>query len=694
MSTFPSQVPDFFAFLRQPRESAAFKRPLIRGALVKPNSTYRSQSPHLSPQTAPLRILAKIVISLPVLSRAVLILAIVLTPLAAEPGLVIRFSSPSALSASSALTTIPFASFHVPTNQPASLFLNPGPFTAEITGYISVDLRAQHTFTAELTGQAALFINGKELLNTSSTEKESTHTSTPVRLSKGTNALLIRYASPASAPATFRLLWSSRNTAVPIPIPSAALSHTVTPELTRSLSTHNGAFLFNQYQCVRCHSAAHEPVSPFDAPTFDGIGSRLHPDWITSWVLNPSHVRPTRMPKIFKGPDAEKHSRDVASFLATLTNETQSFQPTAELRESGAALVKDLNCRSCHAFPSEPAAADRISLAHVPKKFIPEALVAYLQNPQAHYRGNPMPNFKLSAGEAQSIAAFLVDNTSPSRPEMSPTAIAAGKNLVQKSGCLNCHAANLQNEFTAPAFAGLRHDEPHGCLQENATKAPHFSFTPAERADLLAFLAAKDSPIKISAAESALRYSNFLRCSQCHLDSSLPAPISLGGKLKPEWTARFIAGDILQKPRPWLKTRMPAFPAFATNLAAGLAALHGYPAATPAEPPPAPDLVATGATLIGSTAGFSCVACHAVGASSVQLIVESPGINLASSGERLLPAFFHRWLMNPLAIDPSTKMPAYFDAEGRSQLIEYFDGDAHKQVNAMWHYIRSLDSPK
>ena len=139
---------------------------------------------------------------------------------------------------------------------------------------------------------------------------------------------------------------------------------------------------------------------------------------------------------------------------------------------------------------------------------------------------------------------------------------------------------------------------------------------------------------------------------------------------------------------------MPAFPVYATNIAAGLANLHGFPAHSSPRPTPNPDLIPIGEKLISANGGFSCVACHAVGSSTVQLIVESPGVNLAYSGDRLLPAYFHRWLMNPLAIDPGTKMPAYFDAEGRSQLHEFFEGDAAQQIDAMWHYIHSLRSTK
>jgi hypothetical protein len=69
-------------------------------------------------------------------------------------------------------------------------------------------------------------------------------------------------------------------------------------------------------------------------------------------------------------------------------------------------------------------------------------------------------------------------------------------------------------------------------------------------------------------------------------------------------------------------------------------------------------------------------------------VLESPGINLAYSGERLLKSFFHRWMMNPLAVDPTTKMPAYFDDQGQSQLTDVFEGDAKKQIEAIWEYLR------
>src|SRR5207247_3642118 len=52
-------------------------------------------------------------------------------------------------------------------------------------------------------------------------------------------------------------------------------------------------------------------------------------------------------------------------------------------------------------------------------------------------------------------------------------------------------------------------------------------------------------------------------------DQSEPTLTWAGEKLKPEWTARLLAGKIDYRLRPWLRARMPAFPARAMMLAHG-----------------------------------------------------------------------------------------------------------------------------
>jgi hypothetical protein len=67
-------------------------------------------------------------------------------------------------------------------------------------------------------------------------------------------------------------------------------------------------------------------------------------------------------------------------------------------------------------------------------------------------------------------------------------------------------------------------------------------------------------------------------------------------------------------------------------------------------------------------------------------VFDAQGINLAQVGERLLPEYFQRWMQNPLRSDPQTKMPAYF-SRGQSALFDVLDGDAERQIEALYHYI-------
>jgi hypothetical protein len=76
-----------------------------------------------------------------------------------------------------------------------------------------------------------------------------------------------------------------------------------------------------------------------------------------------------------------------------------------------------------------------------------------------------------------------------------------------------------------------------------------------------------------------------------------------------------------------------------------------------------------------------------VGQFGATQVFESAGVNLAYSAERLLKPFFARWLLNPTFIDPQTKMPVYFD-QGMSPLSDVHEGDAVKQIHALWEYVK------
>ena len=132
---------------------------------------------------------------------------------------------------------------------------------------------------------------------------------------------------------------------------------------------------------------------------------------------------------------------------------------------------------------------------------------------------------------------------------------------------------------------------------------------------------------------------------------------------------------------------MPAFKSRAKLIAEAMAMQQGYAPKTRAEGLPDEEAVKIGHKMIGKDGGLSCVSCHGVNEMAALEVFESEGINLGMTSARLLKPYFFRWMRSPMAVDPQTKMPAYFE-DGRSALTDFYEGDAEKQINALYEYIR------
>ena len=60
-------------------------------------------------------------------------------------------------------------------------------------------------------------------------------------------------------------------------------------------------------------------------------------------------------------------------------------------------------------------------------------------------------------------------------------------------------------------------------------------------------------------------------------------------------------------------------------------------------------------------------------------VFEVQGINFSLAAERLREGYFHRWMSNPLRIDPSSRMPKYSDDQGKTGFVDVLNGDARRQ---------------
>ena len=105
---------------------------------------------------------------------------------------------------------LPNAALFVREADSPTLFLKPGDYSLELSGYVSVELRAQYTFRAKVNGSLELSINKTPVLKFES-HGEVSEPSKPIRLNRGTNALHLRFVPPKTGDASFQILWSSKN---------------------------------------------------------------------------------------------------------------------------------------------------------------------------------------------------------------------------------------------------------------------------------------------------------------------------------------------------------------------------------------------------------------------------------------------------------------------------------------------------
>ena len=643
------------------------------------------------------------------------------------------------------------AALYVPGDEPVSPFLPKGAFTAQWQGYVVMPFRDDITFSIRGRGSVRLTIDDRVVLE-GTLSGESPLIASAARLRKGPQPLRLVYESPPEGDAWLRLYWQGSDFAAET-LPATSLRHDPdSPQLQRGERLRRGRALFARARCLNCHrrdgkappTDRNMPELQADAPTLAGIGDRLKPQWLAGWAAGDTMGR-NACPRVSPSTTEANPStsaRDIAAFLVSLheQNPPAFAIPTDEqTRVAGRKLYQNLGCVACHTPPDgdSPGAGDsRTSLNHIASKWRPSALVEYLRQPRRDFSWSRMPDFHLTHDQAASLAAYLM---APSkRPNNRPTLslekgdLSRGRQLLQSTGCLNCHRLPIENRFEAVALkqSPNRDWSSIGCVAKDGPtgRAAHLPLTEDEKALIRDFAAAAlPSLDRRSTVEFATRQMASLDCGACHerdgmasrwstvamvesstktdgyggeegLSLRLPPDLTFAGdKLRTDWLDQLLAGSLLYRVRPWLPVHMPAFPVRATLLAKGIAFDHGRSLMPPTstEPPSKTTEPADlGPLLLSDRGGLGCVTCHSVGDQRAHMQLAFGVINLEHAARRLRHEYYMRWLLNPQRIAPSTPMPAYADATGHTALATYLNADARAQFNAIWHYLTATYAGK
>ncbi len=619
---------------------------------------------------------------------------------------------------------------HVPADTPPTIFLATGPFSVKWTGYLKTTEKGDYQFRADGMGTLKVTFGQNPAMEWT-LEKDKPGTAKPIELVKGYNPITIEYTSPKVGASTLRLWWSGESfVEEPLP-PDALFTKGDTDSVKQSSGLRNGRQLYAERGCIKCHEAPIDlkgatnamPELARTAPSLEKSHERFEPDYLAAWIANPQAIRPTStMPNVLKGTpeEVEQQAADIAVFLAGESAEKKAEKPDEKVVEQGEKLFETLGCIGCHntQAPTVKDTHERLSLHSIRQKFKPNQLAEFLKDPHKHYAWSRMPNFKLDGTkEIPQLVAYLSNHDIEGLPKVKAKGNAErGKKLFSESGCINCHASEKIEAKPVTRAKPTKLDT--GCLAEKTaeTKAPDYRFTEVERQALQAFLKEGTSSLKQDIpAEFASRQMQSLNCTGCHRrdgkqgklykileeenvtgipPQAMPTLTWTGEKLKPEWTTKLLQGNIDHKARPWLKSRMPAFPQRAEWIAIGLSHEHGFAIDENPKPTFNEDQKKVGTKLMEQTGGLYCYQCHAVGDKPAVQPFEAPGINLLDASQRLRYSYYPRWMLDPTRVDPSTKMPRFAPDLKTTTLKDVYEGDARKQFDALWMHIEGISGKK
>ncbi len=355
---------------------------------------------------------------------------------------------------------------------------------------------------------------------------------------------------------------------------------------------------------------------------------------------------------------------------------------------------------------------DSVPLGKLADKYTSKSLTFFLMSPHKVRRSGRMPDFQLGVVDAADIASWLLRGQQKLEVEkadasVQKTEIEAGRQLFVSVGCVQCHDADsLKPKNSATGWEKLNLNAAHTCVHNPASGQPDFAIDEQQRAALHAAL---DKSAK--SGTTPLQHAMLqLNCCACHErdkrggigryrkayfetfghvdigdEGRLPPPLTaVGRKLHENWMAKVLAGKATV--RPHMRIRMPVFPPEQVNTLP-----KQFAAADQSEPRQSESDV------FGDPAGLAeagrqlldtgCVQCHVLRGESLPGVV---GVDLASVNARVHPQWFYDFLLDPGALKPGTRMPTFFPG-GKSQNPNVLDGDADRQIAAIWAYLKTAD---
>lgn len=401
------------------------------------------------------------------------------------------------------------------------------------------------------------------------------------------------------------------------------------------------------------------------APNLSRIAEKTDARWLYYWVKGPRDYSPvSRMPSL-RLSDDEAHA--IVSFLLTLGQKQPTDGLDARLHQAetiakGKVLVRKYGCFGCHDIPGmETESRIGVELSTFGSKPIEELFFGNhtdipetwdewtlnkLKTPRTYETERIeqlMPQFDLAETDIKSLRVFLASRTDSKYPQRFRVAAdirgqrqIAGRRLVARYNCVGCHIIEGEGGAIRARY------------QEMPTMAP-------------------------------------------------PILNGEGSKVQADWLFNFVKQPV--PIRPWLKVRMPTFglsDVEANTVVQYFEAVDNkqVPFVHIDDAQIAPENILA-AQKLTTPDYFNCFSCHQQGDHKPEGPPEGWAPDLGMAHERLNPDWVVRWLHNPQAVQPGTKMPSFYEqgADGKAAggPDDVLGGDNERQIEALRDYLMVLN---
>ncbi|MDP6490405.1 MAG: c-type cytochrome [Kiritimatiellia bacterium] len=513
---------------------------------------------------------------------------------------------------------------------------------------------------------------------------------------------------------------------------------------TAAGNAENGKRLTKARGCQACHMLADDPYDAtlsVDAmrrqqgPKLVGMASKTTAAWLYGWLKDPAtHSPDTRMPNLRL---SDEDARDITAYLMAVegdgtlteavpaTDERMLDEVTLELMAknmsqvaakakvhgmaveeklayTGKQMTRHYGCFGCHDIPGfedeQPIGTDlseegskpiaqldfglRHDLEHVNYAWFEEKL----KDPRSFDHGlvkKPgerllMPHFGFDEHEREAVVTCLLAFAKPDselKKALPRTPrnmfIEEGEKLITQLNCRGCHVIDGAGGAIEPSLVKWVAEHPPG--QEPAAEKD-----PEEEEEDDGWGDEEDEAIDPEILARA------------YMPPDLTGE---GAKVQPEWLFSFL-GDPASV-RPWFEARMPTYSLTGAERNTILRYFSYLDSQKfPFEKPVTVDTNSVefkAAEKMFSPAVMNCKSCHVVAGKTPEgktAAEWAPDLGMAR--DRLKADWTLKWLLDPQALIPGTKMPQYWPEDGPSPLPD-LGADTLRQCRAVRDYLFTLE---